>query len=365
MSKIKRIIKQSVVGGVATRIADLLNDPSAITLAKRLKSATEKTAVLVGTPCHHNLGDHLIAENETQFLVEKCGIEQVIEIPTRIFLSNQEMVRSNVNQRCPVFISGGGWMGDLWPEDQEIMERMIATFQKNRVIILPQTIYYCDVTQSNASILETRKVLSDAHHLMIMCRDRASMDTAMLLFGDLGIEIELFPDLGLYRRPIHKTSARHSICLCLRNDRESCFKSNIVNTITSVAAEHGVEVCRDSTISKHAVSIWQRKRELNKLIKRFSLSEIVITDRLHGMVFSALAGTKCMAFDNKTHKVKGVYSLWLKGNPNVIMMDTENSEEIIKRLNRMLEANNDDGDYYRLLVTEFDTMAKRIQELNI
>ena len=45
--------------------------------------------------------------------------------------------------------------------------------------------------------------------------------------------------------------------------------------------------------------------------QRFLGADIVITDRLHSMVFALLAGCKCIAIDNTTHKVSGVYKKWL------------------------------------------------------
>ena len=40
----------------------------------------------------------------------------------------------------------------------------------------------------------------------------------------------------------------------------------------------------------------------------------MITDRLHGMVFSAITGTPCIAMDNVSHKVYGAYQ-WLSYLP--------------------------------------------------
>lgn len=49
---------------------------------------------------------------------------------------------------------------------------------------------------------------------------------------------------------------------------------------------------------------------MNKF-KDFQKSKLVITDRLHGMVFCAISGTPCIAFSNYNHKVKGTYD-WIK-----------------------------------------------------
>ncbi|WP_304309931.1 polysaccharide pyruvyl transferase family protein [Bifidobacterium tibiigranuli] len=58
---------------------------------------------------------------------------------------------------------------------------------------------------------------------------------------------------------------------------------------------------------------------INK-IREFQCAELIITDRLHGMVFAALAGTPCIAFNNTDHKVQGVYE-WLSSLPYITFVE--------------------------------------------
>mgnify|MGYP000131626154 FL=1 len=51
-----------------------------------------------------------------------------------------------------------------------------------------------------------------------------------------------------------------------------------------------------------------RELLLKQKIKEFQSAELVITDRLHGMIFAAITGTPCIAFDNFNAKVKKVYA---------------------------------------------------------
>ena len=43
----------------------------------------------------------------------------------------------------------------------------------------------------------------------------------------------------------------------------------------------------------------------------FCSSKLVITDRLHAMIFAAITETPCVVILSKSHKVKGVYQ-WIK-----------------------------------------------------
>ena len=57
-------------------------------------------------------------------------------------------------------------------------------------------------------------------------------------------------------------------------------------------------------------------------IREFSAGRLLITDRLHGMIIAALAGIPCLAFDNATHKVRGVFE-WLRGLGNIMIADPD------------------------------------------
>ena len=45
-----------------------------------------------------------------------------------------------------------------------------------------------------------------------------------------------------------------------------------------------------------------REQLLKQKIEEFQSAELVITDRLHGMIFSVITGTPCIAFDNLMRK---------------------------------------------------------------
>ena len=55
--------------------------------------------------------------------------------------------------------------------------------------------------------------------------------------------------------------------------------------------------------------------------KDFQKYELVITDRLHGMVFCAISGTPCIVFGNYNQKVKGTYE-WIKNLPYIKYIDS-------------------------------------------
>lgn len=67
-------------------------------------------------------------------------------------------------------------------------------------------------------------------------------------------------------------------------------------------------------IDKTNILFDEREPIVKSKLKEFSNSQIVVTDRLHGMIFAALTGTPCIALNNSDRKVEGVYA-WLSDLP--------------------------------------------------
>lgn len=56
-------------------------------------------------------------------------------------------------------------------------------------------------------------------------------------------------------------------------------------------------------------------------IREFSNYELLITDRLHGVIFSMLAGIPCIALENSNYKIKGLIETWLSQYPNIKLLE--------------------------------------------
>lgn len=67
-------------------------------------------------------------------------------------------------------------------------------------------------------------------------------------------------------------------------------------------------------------------------MQEFASAKLVITDRLHGMIFAALTQTPCIVLGNYNHKVKGTYE-WLQELPYICFADTvQQAAEIVPKM---------------------------------
>ena len=100
---------------------------------------------------------------------------------------------------------------------------------------------------------------------------------------------------------------------------------------------NGEQVTYTDTVIKKWIWKKERKREVYKKIEEFSASKLVVTDRLHGMVFAALAGTPCIALGNCNYKVKGIYN-WIKDNQYIAFIeDFDILEQKIYEMSQIME----------------------------
>lgn len=327
---------------IKTRIKNLILFPRSIILEQEL-FASSSPVILIGTPVHKNLGDHLIAENERAFLKSLFPKRDIFEIPTDIFFDREKYLVRNTPKDALIIITGGGWMGDLWPDDEYRMQKIIADYKDRKIVIFPQTIYYSSEVDKKVEN-DAKRVYSECDDLSMLLRERKSYDYARQAFGKLVNHIFLVPDMGLYRfHHTYEDRKIDKIGVCLREDREKEFDFDFKERIKETLQSNGYKVFNFSTMSNYDVPKWLRKFRIMNLIREINSYDCVITDRLHGMVFSVISGTKCIAYDNITHKVSGVYDEWLDKNPNLKMAESNEVSYLLDTLQSLNHVNNDNA----------------------
>lgn len=269
----------------------------------------EKT-LFIGTPIHDNLGDHLLAYAGGVLLANVLPARRVLELSTEEYMLNKSRVADSLSPDDFVFIAGGGWMGDSWPSDEMIIRDIVELVAPIcPVIVLPQTIHF---KQRGKLFGSGQQFWSNAANTYVCVRDEASHHIATEALGFPRDRCLLLPDLGLLYETKERTPAKRSGALvCLRQDRESLTSDQERSWLDSVVREHFGRVVTTSTLTRKVVPPVKRRLLIDAKISEFAAARFVLTDRLHGMIFAALAGTPCIAINNATGKVRGVSSAWL------------------------------------------------------
>ena len=147
---------------------------------------------------------------------------------------------------------------------------------------------------------------------------------------------------------------RSGILLVFRSDKERKMTDNDRSKIQDYLIENNISFRTSDMYSDVPVTKDNRVELVRKKMQEFSESELVITDRLHGMVFAALTGTPCIVFSNNHHKVQATYD-WISYLPYIkLVNDYENAISLIPVLLRFKDCiyNNEpiESSFYDLSV---------------
>lgn len=327
---------------------------------KKMNACNKAKAILIGTPSHGNLGDHAIAEEEKNFLNVYFPEYELFEILMPMYHVCKRKIKETVRPGDIIFISGGGWMGNLWIHNENVIRDVISSYPDNQVVIFPQTIFYSDDENGKMECKKTAKIISGHSNLFLFLRDEKSYSYAKQHFlRNSSISISLYPDIVLYGsltlENINQIEQKDIVNVCLRKDCESILNShdNVINTIKKY-----YRVREISTVVPRKISLKNRTREIMLCWKEFAEARLTVTDRLHGMLFSVLNGTPCIALDNKTGKVFGVFS-WIREQNMVFCVSSV--EEIDSIIKHEIDENKKTYDRKKL-GHEFENMSKEIRK---
>lgn len=294
-------------------------------IVESLSPLIDNDYVYIDLPYHSNIGDALIWQGTEDFLTS---------LPHNCLYrcSYKSFQRKDLNREVIILMHGGGNFGDLYPAHQDFRNRIINEYPNNRIIILPQTVYY------NGSRMLANDAITMRHHknLYICARDQYSFD--FLNRYRFGKNILLVPDmayciaLNKYSKFVTPSSER--VLLVKRVDKEKTDTDDVVpnmfRDVLDVKDWVGYEtksidldVLSDLIHSKKyaeadefAINTYLPKR-VEDGIKMISPYNRVYSNRLHGAILSVLLGKEVTIIDNSYGKNANYYDTWMKGIPTI------------------------------------------------
>lgn len=326
-----------------------------IPLRMRIECVHPRTVLMI-SPQYLNYGDHLIAQSELDFFKKNLNSLPLDVNYTFFDLWDKKVCRS-LKKDDILWVTGGGYIGDLWPESHNIVEKIIDKFPDNMIVFAPQTAYFKNIESKEA--LAFKNKVQTHGKCIFFSRDTRTMET----LNTLGINSRLAPDFGLLYRTdyrnwpiINKYSA-----LCLRDDEERIINDSDRKQIEKALKTVDLPLHNIFMAKKHCeIPTWSRKYFLRKKFREYCFASVVITDRLHGMVFSAISGVPCVVFDNKSRKVSGVWQEWLSKLNYIKVIDS--SDQIESALQEVLAFSDkkSNRDKYKILSNGLLSKYERI-----
>lgn len=322
--------------------------------------ASGKKIYFLDAASYNNLGDQAIAYAMSVMLREvslKYGYKY-IEVLENGLLRNLKLLKKVITAEDIICLSGGGNMGNLYPKYESFRRKIIKSFRNNRIIIFPQTIDYDTDSYGQRELRNSSKIYRGHNKLIVCAREKKSYSVMRELYN----RVELVPDIVLYLSAEQTTKANTDngfVGICLRNDRESALSDEQRLFIEDSVKKSGMCINRFTTMADGNVILNSENRgqEVKKKIDEIKKNSIVITDRLHGMIFSILAGVPCIAIDNTNKKLSGVYELVKNTGVNIRFLDKSNMQSISYMINELINADS--------IRTDMKEMFKNLENMII
>lgn len=313
---------------------------------RKLKSG-KYTHLYMGAPYHGNLGDLQIRNSSLEFL-RKNNIP-FLEMNYFDFLIYKDLDFSKITTLC---LQGGGNTGNIYLDEQLFRDEVIRRYRDKKIVLFPQTVYFKDDKYQEKEI--SQLVYGNCEKLVLTAREEVSFDEFKKLYPNN--KVLLTPDIVLSSDYSKKEYKRKGALCLLRRDVEKNlpyeFQSDLVNKLSQ---KYRKVKMSDTVIDYFPYSLF-RDKELNKMFKKIKKAELVITDRLHGMIFCAITNTPCIAFSNFNFKIESSYNNWLKNVDHIEFVTDIKNFDIDKALNKL----NNAKFMWTSLDDKFEALAKEL-----
>lgn len=253
-------------------------------------------------PSYGNIGDQAIAFAMEKFVGETLPEFQQIEITEDKLPSSIKWLKRHINSNDLICLTGGGNMGVMYQRYEAARRLVIKNFPINPIIIFPQTIDYGTSTYGQRELRRARLIYGNAKNITLCARDKRSFNLMQGAFPET--KILYCPDIVLYLDYKNVVERSDTVGICLRSDKERVLDQSEENIIKNSFPNH----CMISTTTENDVYItsYNRQQCVEQKLKEFGSMRLVVTDRLHGTIFSYITNTPVIALPNNNGKVREV-----------------------------------------------------------
>ena len=297
-----------------------------------------KKVYLIGTPEHGNMGDSATTIASMKYINKFISSKRIKEITKIEYREDSRFIKKIISKRALLCLNGGGNIGNQWYDEELIRYEIFSDFPHNKIIVFPQTAWFTKDSDGDEALKKAREYYNSINDLTVVAREKESYGFIKKQFSNA--ETILTPDIVLFTNKEDYSIVdmeRKGALLVFRNDPERVLIDETKERIETLLKEKCISYKYTDTYSKIGLKKEDRFKRVQDKLMEFASSRIVITDRLHGMVFSAITETPCIVFSNYNYKVQGTYE-WIKHLPYIRYVN--NSDDIELIVNQLLSLKN-------------------------
>ncbi len=280
---------------------------------------------------YQNLGDMALTLGHKLLLERYYGDEyEIVMIPSNCTYSSVKYIKKIIKSQDIINILGGGNMDDIYISLENCRRHIIRSFRKNRIVLFPQTMSFEDDFHGKYRLKKSIRTYNSHPDLYIFTREEKSLTLMKKSYSNAKL-IDIVPDIVLSINPELEKVERKGIHIAFRHDKEkkdneidkavwSFLKQNYDDISIKDTVDITIDECKPENYDKTLYSYW----------KLLAQKRVVVTDRLHCMIFCVITGTPCVVFDNSNQKISGVYYRWLS-DLKYVRLETEYKEDEFKK----------------------------------
>ena len=289
-------------------------------------------------PTYGNVGDIAIALASESLIRENTKKGELIIINDSISVITARLIRWFVSSTDCIIFQGGGNMGSIYTGIESERESVFSQFSNIQMLKLqfPSSINFKELRKKE--LARVQSIYSDVE---IFAREYVSFEKAKEM--KLG-KLHLSPDIVFFladstcrqdsRSNVAAEKIFKKVLIIRRNDEERLENSAFDEIIKTIKSDNNLTVgFTDTVIELPSLSVRtdkKRKKIFQDKISEINKADIVLTDRLHGMILSLISGVPVVAFDNSTHKIQSTCKHWLSEYSNVYLHESEQSISLSK-----------------------------------
>jgi len=300
-----------------------------------------KKILLIGTSEHENIGDAAISVGELNFLKKYFNDRIVIEISTYEYSDKESFIKSIITDDDIIILQGGGNLGNKFLLEENLRRNVIKTFKNNKIIILPQTIHF-ETSESGIAELEKSKLIYNNHNnLKLLLRGNKSLEFAKKHFPNTNPQVAM--DLTTFINKDYNYDKK-GILLCLRDiNDESGFTKEEYNKIINIIKNKDENFVQTNNLHFENILKEKKSNVVDDELNKFAKKELIVTDRLHGLLFSIITKTPCIVMSSYNNKIEEFYEQ-IKDSNAIIYIDKniaqiEESMKILSKVKKPIYPN--------------------------
>lgn len=298
---------------------------------------TKKNLVLLGVPSFANLGDQAILLAEREFIHDYFSDRALIEVPETEIASVVDYLGKNLHEGDVLTYHGGGNVGTMGLGQEYRRRLVVEKIKFTPIISFPQSVFFG--SDYPAELKKSQQAYDNSKNFVLVARENYSYDQAQKLFTN--VRLKLTPDIVFYllKKKDYQLLTNYApkkVLLVIRDDIEKQVDDSKITQLAKYLKEQDYQLDRtDTTLPGQFLTDENRKKTVDDKLQQFADHDVVITDRLHGVIFSLLKARPVIALKNSNFKIESTIKTWLGDCPLVYFIDDASTDNVAAALEQI------------------------------